>query len=259
MRVEVDAVRFSYNGQPILNGVSFSVAPGEILTIVGQNGSGKTTLLKNISGVLPPNGGAVYLGMKQPGEMLGGELARCLAAVEQEREVGFDFTVRQLVSMGRFSHRGRFARESDADRQKIAAAMKSTNVTQFAERPIHTLSGGERQRVFLAMGLAQDPKVLLLDEPTTHLDINYQIQIMEIVRRQATAGLTVLMALHDLNSAAQYSDRVAILHDGVILAIGEPAYVLTEINIKTAFDAEVRVGRDPFTGSIYVTPHPQKV
>ncbi|MCK4599988.1 heme ABC transporter ATP-binding protein [Candidatus Bipolaricaulota bacterium] len=254
MDITIKGLHFSYNGKPVLEEINLSIQKGEIFAIVGPNGSGKTTLLKNISGVLTPDAGAVYLDMKQIAGLSTREIARYLTAVEQEREVGFDFTVREVVAMGRIPHQGRFARETQKDKQKIREAMELANVTSFANRPIRELSGGEKQRTFLAMALSQEPKVLLLDEPTTHLDINYQIQIMEIVRQQTRTGLTVLMALHDLNLAAQYADRVAILHQRQPLAIGKPEEVLTEGNIKRAFQAEVIVGRNPLTNYLYIMP-----
>ena len=259
MEITVEGLRFSYNGSPLLDGVDLTVPKGEVLAIVGPNGSGKTTLLKNISGILSPEVGSVYLDMTRLPELSITELARYLAVVEQEREIGFDFTVREIVALGRLPHRGRFARETRTDKQWIGRAMELTNVAPFAERSIRELSGGEKQRVFLAMALAQNPRVLLLDEPTTYLDINHQLQIMEIVRQEAAAGLTVLMAIHDLNLAAQYADRVAILHRGRLLAVGRPADVLTESNIKQAFQTDVAVGENPVTNSIYINTVPPKL
>ena len=259
MNITVDGLQFSYNDVPLLNGIDLTIHTGEVLAIVGPNGSGKTTLLKNISGVLSPQVGTVYLDMIRLTDLSSAELARRLAVVEQEREVGFDFTVREIVALGRLPHRGRFARETRTDRQWIERAMELANVGTFAERFIHELSGGEKQRVFLAMALAQNPRVLLLDEPTTYLDINYQIQIMEIVRQQATAGLSIVMAIHDLNLAAQYADRVAILHQGRLLAIGRPTDVLTEANIKQVFQTDVAVSKSPVTNSVYITPVPKKL
>jgi len=259
MKITVDGLRFSYNGSPLLDGIDLTVSKGEILAIVGPNGSGKTTLLKNISGVLTPDDGVVYLDMKQVTTLSPRGISRYLTVVEQEREVGFDFTVREVVAMGRIPHQGRFERETTKDAQQIREAMELARVTSFANRSIQELSGGEKQRVFLAMALAQNPHVLLLDEPTTYLDINYQLQIMKIVCQQATAGLAVLMAIHDLNLAAQYADRVAILHQGQLLAIGKPVDVLTEVNIKQAFQADVVVGKNSVTNSIYISTVPQKL
>ncbi len=259
MEITVDGLKFSYNGSPLLDGIDLSVPKGEVLAIVGPNGSGKTTLLKNVSGILSPQAGTIYLDMTRLPELSITELARHLAVVEQEREIGFDFTVREVVALGRIPHRGRFARETRTDKEWIGRAMELTNVAPFTERSIRELSGGEKQRVFLAMALAQNPRVLLLDEPTTYLDINHQLQIMEIVRQEAAAGLTVLMAIHDLNLAAQYADRVAILHRGQLLAVGRPADVLTETNIKQAFQTDVVVGKNPVTNSIYINTVPPKL
>jgi len=258
MDITVEGLRFSYNGKPVLQKLNLTIQEEEILAIVGPNGSGKTTLLKNISGVLTPDAGAVYLDMKQIAGLSTREIARHLTAVEQEREVGFDFTVREIVAMGRIPYQGRFARETQKDKQKIREAMELANVTSFANRSIRELSGGEKQRTFLAMALSQEPKVLLLDEPTIHLDINYQIQIMEIVRQQAKTGLAVLMALHDLNLAAQYADRVALVHRGRLLAIGEPKEVLTPTNIRRAFETDVVVGHNPLTNSLYINTVPYR-
>ncbi|HDL86263.1 MAG TPA: heme ABC transporter ATP-binding protein [Candidatus Acetothermia bacterium] len=259
MDITIERLHFSYNGKPVLQKITLNVQKGEILAIVGPNGSGKTTLLKNISGVLTPDAGVVYLDMKRVTGLSPRELSRCLTAVEQEHEVGFDFTVREVIAMGRIPYQGRFAKETTKDAQRIREAMELAHVTSFANRSIRELSGGEKQRVFLAMALAQDPRVLLLDEPTTYLDINYQLQIMKIVRQQASAGLTVLMALHDLNLAAQYADRVAILYRGRLLAIGSPVDVLTKANIKQAFHADVVVGKNSVTNSIYISTVPQRL
>lgn len=260
MDITVRGLQFSYDEvTPILKGIDLTVCGGEVVAIVGPNGSGKTTLLKIVSGLLAPTAGTVGLGDNPTTQLSSKEIAQRLSALEQEREVGFDFTVREVVAMGRFPHQHRFARESHADRKRIGEAMRLTAVTSFADRSIHELSGGERQRVFLAMALAQEPRALLLDEPTTHLDINYQIQIMEIVRRQAAAGLTVLMSLHDLNLASQYADRIAVLHQGRLLAVGSPAGVLTEKNIKKAFHTDVTVGRNPMTNSIYIDTVPSRM
>ena len=260
MNITVDGLRFSYNNDvPLLDGIDLTIHRGEVLAIVGPNGSGKTTLLKNISGVLSPQVGTVYLDMIRLTNLSSAELARRLAVVEQEREVGFDFAVREIVALGRLPHRGRFTRETRTDRQWIERAMELADVGTFAERSIYELSGGEKQRVFLAMALAQNPRVLLLDEPTTYLDINYQIQIMEIIRQQAKAGLSIVMAIHDLNLAAQYADQVAILHQGRLLAIGKPTDVLTAANIKRVFQTDVVVSKSPVTNSVYITPVPQKL
>lgn len=252
MRISVKDLGFAYDGRPILEGIYLEVEEGEILALVGPNGSGKTTLLRNIAGVLKPRSGVVYLDFKELREFTPRELARRLGALEQERQVGFNFTVQELVELGRLPHLGRLERLRPRDREAVRRALALTHVAEFAARPIGELSGGERQRVFLAIALAQEPEVLLLDEPTAHLDINYQIELLEIVRQRAGEGLTVVMALHDLNLAAYYADRVALLHRGRVAALGEPEEVLTAQNIKEAFGAEVAVGRNPLTGGLYI-------
>lgn len=258
MRISVERLGFAYDGRPVLEGISLEVNEGEILALVGPNGSGKSTLLKNIAGVLRPTAGVVLLDFKALSGFSARELAHHFGVLEQERHVGFDFTVRELVELGRLPHLGRLERLSAEDRAAVRRAMELTHIEELSARPISKLSGGERQRVFLAIALAQEPKALLLDEPTAHLDINYQLDIMEIIRARARAGLTVIMALHDLNLAALYADRLALLHRGRILALGWPEEVLTPERIEAAFGAEVAVSRSGLTGAIQVQPLPAR-
>ncbi|MGQ9476979.1 MAG: ABC transporter ATP-binding protein [Candidatus Bipolaricaulia bacterium] len=265
MRISLEDLNFAYDGQLVLADIELEVREGEILALVGPNGSGKSTLLRNIAGILKPASGAIYLDFKAwratLGEFTSRELARLLGTVEQERQVGFDFTVRELVELGRLPQLGRLERLGaplgPKDREAIRRAMELTHIAEFAERRISTLSGGERQRVFLAIALAQEPKALLLDEPTTHLDINYQLEIMEIIHERAKAGLAVIMALHDLNLAAHYADRMALLHRGRLLALGRPEEVLTPERIKEAFGVEVAVERSHRTGTPQIQLLPQ--
>ncbi len=257
MRISLEGLTFAYDSRPVLEGLSLDLEDGEILALVGPNGSGKSTLLRNIAGILKPASGAIYLDFKALGEFTPRELARLLGAVEQERQVGFDFTVRELVELGRLPHLGRLERLGPKGREAVRRALELTHIAEFAERRISTLSGGERQRAFLAIALAQEPKALLLDEPTTHLDINYQLEIMEIIRERARAGLTVIMALHDLNLAAHYADWMALLHCGRLLALGKPEEVLTPERIKEAFGVEVAVERSHWTGTPQIQLLPQ--
>ncbi len=253
MRIKVEKLTFAYDGKPVLREVTLEVRPGEVLALVGPNGSGKSTLLRNIAGALRPHTGAVYLDFKRVPDFTPKELARRLAAVEQDRHVGFDFTVKELVELGRLPHLGRFQRLREADREAVARALRLAGIEGLAERPLSTLSGGERQRVFLAMALAQEPEVLLLDEPTAHLDVSYQLEFMELVRERAHAGLTVVMALHDLNLAARYADRIGLLREGRLRALGPPEEVLTPELLREVFGVTVRVHRDP-TGGLFIAP-----
>jgi len=177
-----------------------------------------------------------------------------LALVAQERPLGFDFAVREVVAMGRTAHRGRFARETKLDRDAINRAMESADVEYLAARSIRGISGGERQRVFLATALAQEPAVLLLDEPTTHLDLYHQAQIAAIVRERAREGTTVLIAIHDLTVAAQVSDRMCLMSHGQVVLTGEPDAVLIPSNLKRTFGVNVVVGTHPAPPVTYVLP-----
>ena len=255
MRVTIESVSFAYDpSTPALRGVDLTVASAESVALIGPNGSGKSTLLKVVSGVLRPSHGTVRLDDSPIDSLSARRIARRLAMVEQERPMGFDFTVREVVAMGRIPHRGRFARESSDDRQAIDRAMQLADVRELTDRSIRAISGGERQRVYLGMALAQEPDVLLLDEPTTHLDLRHQVQFMTIVRERAEAGMTVLIAIHDLTLAAQVTDRIALMSEGRIVVTGTPGEVLTPSNVRRVFNVEAVIGEHPELGTTYVLP-----
>ena len=255
MNIDIRGLAFSYTSHDhVLRCVDLSVAAGELVALVGANGSGKSTLLKLVSGYLKPSGGEVLLDGISIGSLSPRAAARRLACLEQERRIDLDFSVREIVAMGRIPHRARFSRETARDRHAVREAMDITDTASLANRYIHTLSGGERQRVFLATALAQEPAALILDEPTTHFDIRYQMELMEIIKARAAAGIAVLIAVHDLTIAAAYADRIAILHDARIADDGSPSEVLTESVIFTAFGARVFVRRDPESQAMIVIP-----
>ncbi len=255
MRIRVDQISFAYDAAtPALRDVNLDVASGESLALIGPNGSGKSTLLKVTSGVLRPRMGSVRLDDTPLTELAARRIARRLAMVAQERPMGFDFTVREVVAMGRIPHSRRFAPASAEDRRAIEHALDLADVRGLADRSIRAVSGGERQRVFLGMALAQEPDALLLDEPTTHLDLHHQIQFMSIVRERARMGITVLVAIHDLTLAAQTADRIALMSEGRIVVTGAPREVLTAPNVQRVFDVEAVVGEHPEMGTTYVLP-----
>jgi len=254
MKVKVNGLNFAYNGKDVLKDLDLSIREGEFLGIVGPNGSGKTTLLKNMGGVLDPDDGLVYLGEEELSAMPIKKVATKVAALQQETTVGFDFTVREVIEMGRFPHLDRFERHTEGDERAVRRAIEVTDLEKFCNRPVNQLSGGEKQRVFLALALAQEPELLLLDEPTASLDINYQVKIMETVQDLKDEGLTVAAAIHDLNLAAQYTDRVALLSGGNIKVIGKPRDVLTGKNIADTFGVEVEVEDSESKGSIHIFP-----
>jgi iron complex transport system ATP-binding protein len=244
----VDAVSFSYQRTtPILRDVSFFVERGEFLSLVGPNGSGKTTLLRLLDRILLPEHGSIFLGDNALGRLSRAELARRIAFVPQDGGIQFPFTVYEIVLMGRSPHTRGMAFENAHDRAIAQEMMALTDIAHLADQPITKLSGGERQRAFIARALAQQPEILLLDEPNAHLDISHQLDVFHLIKRRNTdSGLTVISVSHDLNLAAAYSDRVAMLQRGTIVAFGSPLEVLTEERIRQVFNTDVLVDLHPF-------------
>lgn len=251
--LEVDRIRCGYTAAPVLEEVSFSLAPGELVAVIGPNGSGKSTLLRAVSRTLRPQSGEVRVEGREIYSATPQWVARRIAVVPQETRVDFAFTVREIVLMGRLPHLGRFATESATDFAIAREALQRTGVLKLEDRSILGISGGERQRVMIARALAQQTPILLLDEPTAHLDINYQIEIMRLVNTlRADGARAILVVLHDLNLAAQFCDRLLLLHRGRIFADGPPERVLTRENVHLAYGADVLVRRHPQTGRPYV-------
>jgi iron complex transport system ATP-binding protein len=257
MALEIKDVDAYYGSVKVLDGVDFSAAQGELLGIIGPNGSGKTTVLRTIARILKPKTGAILLDDKEVVQMKDKEFSRKFAAVPQDTNVQSDFSALDIVLMGRNPYLGRLELESEKDIAIARRCMELTNCWQLAERSVTELSGGERQLVIIARALTQEPKVLLLDEPTSHLDINYQIEIMELLKHLTThEGLIIIAVIHDLNLAAQYCDRLILLRKGTIIAMGTQYEVLTAENIKIAFGANVIVKRHEVTNQCYVSPVP---
>lgn len=252
--LEALALTLAYNGSPVVRDLSFSLARGQFVGLVGANGSGKSTVVRALSRVLPPVRGQVLLDGVNIHRMSARELARRLAVVPQQVTVGFPFTAREVVLMGRAPHLTRFGLERERDYEIADRCLSLTGVAQFADRPITNLSGGERQRCLIARALAQEPDVVLLDEPTAHLDINHQIEILDLIRTlSAERGLATLVVLHDLNLASQYCDSLMLLAGGRLLAHGAPREVVTEEHIRAAYGADVQVRVQSSTGKPYVT------
>lgn len=253
IKLKASDIHVSYGTEPIVKGVSFEVQVGELVAVVGPNGCGKTTLLRSLSRTLRPTSGAVYLDEREIFRLSTRQLAREMAVVPQDSEAGIEFTALETVLMGRSPHLGRFSLESDSDMEIAREAMEQTATLEIADRPVVTLSGGERQRVIIARALAQQPQIILLDEPTSHLDINFQVEILELVRRLTREKeIAALAVLHDLNLAAHYCDRMILLRDGKIHASGRPEDVLTADNVREVYGAEVWVRKHPAYGKPYV-------
>ncbi|MBI3979874.1 MAG: ABC transporter ATP-binding protein [Chloroflexi bacterium] len=251
--LRVHDLTFEVAGRRLVDAVALTAPRARFVGLIGPNGAGKTTLLKAIAGVARASAGLVWLDGADLLRLGRKEAARIVARVPQDPAVPFAFTCLEAVLMGRSPHLGRFAWESGADQTIAQDAMAATDTLQFAERPIGELSGGERQRVFLARALAQQPQLLLLDEPTANLDVSYQIQVLERLRGWVGEGLTVIAAIHDLDLAARYCDRLVLLASGRIVAEGTPAEVLTPANLWAAFGVRAVVRRDALTAALAVT------
>lgn len=253
--LEVSNVDCYYGEKRVLEKVTFSVNRGESFGVVGPNGSGKTTLLRCISGILKPRSGVARLNGLDVNALSQRELAKNIAVVPQSSFTDFDFTAQEIVMMGRNPHISRFRMESRKDYEIVEKAMELTNTDHLATRPVRSLSGGELQRIVIARALAQEPELLLLDEPTVHLDISHQLEIMELIRRlNKSNGLTVISVFHDLNLAAQYCERLVLLDHGKVSSLGPPHHVLTPENIQKTYHINVLVKRHPLTSSLYVIP-----
>lgn len=249
----VNKLRAGYNGAAILQGVSIELEDSEFVGVIGPNGCGKTTLLRSMSRVLAPQGGLVLLDGKSIFSISAREFARRVAVVPQDTLVAFDFSVLEIVLMGRSPRMGRFAIEGTRDTDIALDALKRTGTAHLKDRQINALSGGERQRVMVARALAQEPDALLLDEPTSHLDISFQFEIMDLVKSlNRERGMTVLAVLHDLNLASQYCDRLILIGQGIVQADGSPEQVITADIIRRVYGAEVWVRRHPATTRPYV-------
>jgi iron complex transport system ATP-binding protein len=253
--VEIQDLSFSFEGNRVLRGISLSIGGGEFLGLMGPNGSGKTTLLRCMMNFLRPEQGAVLVDAKPVHTMGDRDLARLFAVVPQTSQIEFSFTAYEMVMMGRIPHaRSKLASETKADAEMVRNAMERTNTWQFADRQYASLSGGERQRVIIARALAQDPKILLLDEPTVYLDITGQLEIMDLLRSLNAGGLTIIAVMHDINLASRYCGKIALLHEGRLESHGTPQEVFTPENIMRIYDVEVIVRRDPMTHSVSVIP-----
>jgi iron complex transport system ATP-binding protein len=237
----VEQLDAGYGDTLVLRGVTLAVAAGEFLGVLGPNGCGKTTLLRVLRGTLRPRAGRVRLEDRDLRTIDVRALARTMAYLPQDLAIELDFTVRELALMGRSPHVSRFARESAADRHVAQRAMEQADVQHLAERAVTALSGGERQRALIAMCLAQEPKILLLDEPTNHLDLSHQLSILDLIARLNRDGLAVVAVFHDLNLAAEYCSRLALLENGRVAETGAPAEVITEEAIRRVYGVQVSV------------------
>jgi len=250
--LEIRDLSAGYGHRHVLERISLKASEGEVVGIIGSNGSGKTTLLKTITKVLEPISGTVLIDGTNVNEMQSKEIAKKVAVVSQVISINFEFTVEDIVLMGRTPYIK--VSETVEDINIVRDAMEKTNTLFLKDRLITQLSGGELQRVIIARAFAQNPKILLLDEPTSHLDITNQIDILNLIKNASRKGMVVVAVIHDLNLAAYYCDKICLLQDGKLISAGTPEQVLTSSNIERAFNITVKVIPNEITNSLYVIP-----
>jgi iron complex transport system ATP-binding protein len=251
----VEQLTLGYNHRTVIDDLDFAIPPGKVTAIVGANACGKSTLLRSMSRLLAPRGGRVVLDGKDVHRMPAKLLARTLGLLPQSPISPEGITVADLVGRGRHPHLGIFSRWTHEDDLAVAAALDATETTALADRPVDELSGGQRQRVWIAMALAQQTDLLLLDEPTTFLDVSHQIEVLDLLTDlNRSRGTTIVMVLHDLNLAARYSDHLIALANGRVHTSGDPATVLTEDNVRAVFGLDNQIIVDPTSGKPLMLP-----
>lgn len=240
--IKIENLYLGYEDKNVISDFSSSFKKGEIISIIGPNGSGKSTVLKAIAKLLKPESGAVYLDKKSIKTMSNKEVANKLSVLLQYNSSPSDMRVRDLVYFGRMPHKKWYEGRNKEDEDIINQAIKNTNLTSLQHKKVNCLSGGERQRVWLAVALAQEPDILLLDEPTTYLDIGYQLELLELVKKlNKKFNMTVIMVLHDLNQASKYSDNIIVLDKGKIVRVGKPKKVLSQGLLNSVYKVEANI------------------
>lgn len=242
--LDIDNLSLGYGQKRIVNGVSLTLSPG-VCALLGPNGCGKSTLLKGLAGLLKPQTGTIRLHGRELSAWSRADLARRLAFMPQQPTAPDEIQVRQLVMLGRYPHLGLWRRPGQEDHDRVEWAMRQTGVAQLAEQALRSLSGGQQQRVWIAMALAQQADLLLLDEPTTYLDWGYQLETLELLGQlNREQGLSVLMSLHELNQAARYADRLVVMRAGGLVREGTPVEVLTPALIADVFGVDAHIVQD---------------
>lgn len=256
MGLETINLNMTYGNKVALKDINFKARNGEILTIIGPNGSGKSTLVKSISRCMKPKSGRINLNGTNIYHIPTKVLAKEIAVLPQVKNVSTDITVEDLVSYGRYPHLGFGKRINRDDKEIIHWAINKTGLLEFKDRYVTTLSGGERQRAWIAMALAQKPRILILDEPTTYLDVSYQLEVLELIKElNESLGLTVIMVLHDLNQAARYSDNIYVLKDGKICDYGTPKDIMSSNLLEEVFRIDAHIYEDKINCCPYFIPY----
>ena len=258
-RLRAEHVTVGYGDQPVVHDVSLQIPDGRVTTIIGPNGCGKSTLLRTLSRLLTPSSGTVVLDGAAIGSQSARQLARTLALLPQSPVAPEGLLVRDLVGRGRHPHQRWFQQWSHGDEDLVTDAMRWTGILDLADRPVDALSGGQRQRVWIAMTLAQHTDLVLLDEPTTYLDLAHQVDVLDLVcRLNRERGATIAMVLHDLNLAVRFSDHLVVMQHGCVVAQGDPTQILTAELLLEVFGLDADLVADPRTGIPMVVPRGQK-
>jgi iron complex transport system ATP-binding protein len=254
-RLRADSVTVGYGAEPVVRDLSLTIGDGRVTTIVGPNGCGKSTLLRTMARLLKPTSGDVLLDGEPVHRVATRDVARKMALLPQSPIAPDGLLVRDLVGRGRHPHQRWFSQWSPEDEAIVESALAMTDTSELRDRPLDELSGGQRQRAWIAMTLAQDTDVLLLDEPTTYLDLAHQVEVLDLVTRlNRERGRTIVMVLHDLNLAARYSDTVVVMKDGLVVTEGDPATVFTAAMLRETFGLGADVLLDPGTGLPIIVP-----
>lgn len=253
--IDVRNLEFGYKDNLVIKDISFNIKSGSFVSIIGPNGSGKSTLLKTINNLYKANSGSISLYGKDILSYKKRDIAKKIALVPQDTNIEYDFTVEDIVMMGRHPYKKRFDSDVETDHKIVKESLELTNTLSLKDRAINEISGGERQRAIIARALAQKPSVILLDEPTSNLDINHQMDILNLLKKlNEENGLTVVLVIHDINLASRYSDEIILLHKGEILGKGTPEEVITVNNMEEAYNMTVAIEKNKYTDTIHLTP-----
>ncbi|KRU24674.1 ABC transporter ATP-binding protein [Clostridium sporogenes] len=250
MKLKLEGIKYDIGSKELLRGIDLNVEKNHFVGLIGPNGCGKTTLLKNIYRYLTPKEGSVYIDDKNIYGMKNKELSKLMAVVMQEHSLEFDFSVKEIVAMGRFSSNNRFASVDGDDEKLIEKALENVGLEEYEDRSFLSLSGGEKQRVMIAMALCQNTELIVLDEPTNHLDIKYQLQIIHMLRH---LDITTFTTLHDMNMAATFCDYIYVMKKGKIVTHGPVEKVFTEEMFREVFEVEAHIYRNPYNNKLNVS------
>jgi iron complex transport system ATP-binding protein len=255
-KLRAGEVTLAYDGTPVIKGITVEMPAGRVTSVVGPNGCGKSTLLKALARLMKPRSGVVYLEGRSIFELPTREVAKRLGILPQSPEAPEGLTVRELSAQGRYPHQSWLRQWSKGDEMAVERALETTGMLELADRPLDTLSGGQRQRAWISMALAQETETLLLDEPTTFLDMAHQLEVLQLLERlNREEGRTIIMVLHDLNNAARFSHHIVALSEGEVYAAGPPEEVMTPELLREVFHVEAEIVSDPRTGLPLCIPY----